>query len=617
MASPADRSPNVPNRFLLPAIAALAFAGACGSSTEPRVDVTPATITGTPTDTIRATVGSTVVTPLTVIVKNQAGRSIDSAIVTFAVTSGGGSVSSTSVHTDTAGRATTTWTLGPTAGVQSATATATGLTSVNFVAIAAAGAPATATKSAGDAQSAVAGATVPIAPSVKVVDAFGNPLQNVLVTFAVASGNGAITGALANTNASGIATVGSWQLGPSIGANTLSATVASLPALVFSATGTVGTASQVRITNTAPTLAAGRTFKLTAQALDANNNVIPTATITWSSSSASIATVDTGGTVKGVGAGNVTITAASGTGSATQAVSVIGHPVGTILGAAQLSGFITSIAVNQKTAYAGIFSGTVAPVDLATATASTTTGSAGGVITDIGVGGSVVSAVTSSPTPQAVVLNAAALSVTQTVNLGVTPFKQAITSDGKTLFVDRTDFSLISIDVASGTITSTILLGGTANAMKIAAGDTLLYIGTALGSVFEVDTRTNTIKRQLTPSATVSDLAVSRDGKTLYTIDGTANVTMTPLAAGGLSGTVTFLLPLSGVAISPDNQALWGSMSGALFNAPFQDGQFQTNLVPSFIPIPNGGSPTRVEFSPLGDFLVALDAATNKIYVLK
>ena len=176
MASHADRSLTVPNRIFLPTIAALAFAGACGS-TEPRVDVTPATITGTPTDTIHATVGSTVVTPLTVVVKNKAGSPIDSAVVTFAVTGGGGSVSAASVRTDVNGQATTSWTLGPTAGVQTASATATGLTSVSFVAIAAAGAPARVTKAGGDAQSALAGANVPVAPSVKVADALGNPLQ--------------------------------------------------------------------------------------------------------------------------------------------------------------------------------------------------------------------------------------------------------------------------------------------------------------------------------------------------------------------------------------------------------------------------------------------------------
>jgi hypothetical protein len=489
---------------------------------------------------------------------------------------------------------------------------------VSFVAIAAAGAPATVTKAGGDAQSALAGANVPVAPSVKVADALGNPLQNVLVTFAVASGGGSVTGGLANTNASGIATVGSWKLGGAIGANTLTATAGSLTAVTFTATGTVGSASQVNITNTAPTLAAGQTFKLTAQALDANNNVVPNATFTWSTSNSAIATVDTGGTVTGVGSGNATITAASGTGSGTQVVSVIGHPAGVIVGAAQMSGFMKGLAVSKTTAYAGIFAGqAVGVADLATATAAPANIAVTGNVVDVAVGGSTIAAVTSNPTPRVYTIDVGTQAITKSIDLDANPSRVAITSNGKTMFVDRTDFSLVTIDVASGAITSTITVAGTANAMKLAAGDSLLYVGTALGTVYEIDARTSQIKRQLHPSSAVIDLSVSRDGKTLYTIDGSNDVTMTPLAAGGLTGTATFASAPQGVAISPDNQALWVSLNGAVFNAPFQGGSFQTEFVSSVIPIPGNGSPNRIEFSTLGDFVVTIDGATNKIYVLK
>ena len=65
------------------------------------------------------------------------------------------------------------------------------------------------------------------------------------VTFAVASGGGSATGLTPTTNAGGIATVGSWTLGASPGANTLTATtsagITGSP-LTFSATGiTIGT----------------------------------------------------------------------------------------------------------------------------------------------------------------------------------------------------------------------------------------------------------------------------------------------------------------------------------------------------------------------------------------
>ncbi len=82
---------------------------------------------------------------------------------------------------------------------------------------------------------ALPGATVTDPPSVIVRDESGSPMVGASVTFAVTSGGGSITGAQETTNPSGIATVGSWTLGTSGGANTLSATSGSLPAVTFTA----------------------------------------------------------------------------------------------------------------------------------------------------------------------------------------------------------------------------------------------------------------------------------------------------------------------------------------------------------------------------------------------
>jgi len=91
--------------------------------------------------------------------------------------------------------------------------------------------------SAGDRQTVSAGATVPVRPAVRVVDARGRPVRLATVTFAVASGDGSLTGAEQITDDYGIATVGSWTLGRTGGTNTLSATVGTLPAVTFTATG--------------------------------------------------------------------------------------------------------------------------------------------------------------------------------------------------------------------------------------------------------------------------------------------------------------------------------------------------------------------------------------------
>lgn len=84
---------------------------------------------------------------------------------------------------------------------------------------------------------AAPGTMVTELPSVIVRDANGTPLGGVRVTFAVTAGGGSISGANTTSNASGIATVGSWTLGTAAGTNTLTATTGNLPAVVFTATG--------------------------------------------------------------------------------------------------------------------------------------------------------------------------------------------------------------------------------------------------------------------------------------------------------------------------------------------------------------------------------------------
>lgn len=80
------------------------------------------------------------------------------------------------------------------------------------------------------------GTTVQDRPSVIVRDDDGSPLAGVTVTFVVTSGGGSVTGGTRVTDASGVATVTSWTLGSAAGSNTVTASAASLPPVVFTAT---------------------------------------------------------------------------------------------------------------------------------------------------------------------------------------------------------------------------------------------------------------------------------------------------------------------------------------------------------------------------------------------
>lgn len=78
-------------------------------------------------DAQSAAISTALATPLTAKVTDAFGNPVGLVTVSFAVASGGGAVSVASVQTSAAGLASTTWTLGPTAGTQAVTGTADGL----------------------------------------------------------------------------------------------------------------------------------------------------------------------------------------------------------------------------------------------------------------------------------------------------------------------------------------------------------------------------------------------------------------------------------------------------------------------------------------------------------
>lgn len=190
------------------------------------------------------TVSGTLPTPVTVQVTDSNGNTVSQIIVAFAVTSGGGHVSSAADTTDATGRASVLWTLGSSVGPNVLSATA---------AVAVPGSPATFTASAvlagsspsvivnnGNGQHGLAGAPLNFPPSVLVRDGAGTPIAGKAVTFAVSGGGGVVSGGNAVTDANGIATVGSWTV--TTGANALTATVVDTASVVgnpvtFTATG--------------------------------------------------------------------------------------------------------------------------------------------------------------------------------------------------------------------------------------------------------------------------------------------------------------------------------------------------------------------------------------------
>jgi len=90
------------------------------------------------------------------------------------------------------------------------------------------------------------------------------------------------------------------------------------------ATATVNqTAASVTLAPTSVSFtSAGDTATLVATVTDAGGNIISGATVTWATSSSSVATVSSAGLVTAVADGTATITATSGSASGTATVTV-------------------------------------------------------------------------------------------------------------------------------------------------------------------------------------------------------------------------------------------------------------------------------------------------------
>src|SRR5690606_37456768 len=119
--------------------------------------------------------------PIRVRVLDSGGKPVSGQPVSW--TAGpGAEITPASPTTDSNGRVTATWTLGPAAGAQKATANAASF-SVEIEATAVAAEPDEITRLAGHAQSAPVGSVLPDSLSVRVVDRFGNPVPDVTVSW--------------------------------------------------------------------------------------------------------------------------------------------------------------------------------------------------------------------------------------------------------------------------------------------------------------------------------------------------------------------------------------------------------------------------------------------------
>lgn len=345
--------------ILLLVFAACKSSGGGSVTPPPPPPPAPATMTRVEGDHQTAAAGLPVPVRPAVKLAASDGSPFSGRTVEFAVTGGGGTLSGSggTQTTDADGIARATWVLGHLVGTNTLTATADATGSpITFTATAVANVAAQLSKVLGDAQTANAGSAVTTPPAVKVVDAYGNAVADLAVTFSVASGGGALTGASAHTGADGVATVGSWTLGNTAGANSLTATAAGSgitgnPA-TFTATGTAGPATSLtKVAGDNQTALAGQAVAVAPKVMvaDAHGNPVGGQSILFS-------VLQGGGSVTGANQS----TASDGTASVGS--WLLGAAGGNALGAAAGGLNVTFTATAQAplnaAQYAGTYTGT-------------------------------------------------------------------------------------------------------------------------------------------------------------------------------------------------------------------------------------------------------------------
>jgi uncharacterized protein YjdB len=380
---------------------------------------------------------------------------------------------------------------------------------------------------------------------------------------------------------------------------------------------TVTAAPVATVTVTPPTasVTVGQTVTLTAQTLDVGGNQLAGRPITWSTSSATVATVTQAGVVTGVGPGTATITATSEGKSGTATVTVTAVPVATVTvapGTLPLQvGQTGTLSATTRDAANNVLTGrevtwtssntgvaTVAPNGTVTAVApgtATITAASEGKTGTATVTVSAVPVATVSVSPQTVSLttggtqqvtatprdaqgNALARPVTwQTGNANVATVSQAglITAVG----VGTTNVTATS-EGRVGTVSVTVTAPpvGSVTVTPSSASVSVAFTTTLAATVRDVNGATIASAPVTWSTDKPLTAAVSQAGVVTGLLPGTATITA---ASGGKSGTATItvgLAPVATVTVSPstlnlrdrDNQrtgTLTATLRDALGNA--------------------------------------------------
>ena len=202
-------------------------------------------------------------------VRDVNGTVLQGVPVTVAITAGNGTLTGAPTLSTLGTTSIGSWRLGTTAGSQSVTVSVSGLPTRIYTVNATPDVATALTLIAGASQTALAGAELPVAPRVRLLDQFGNGVGAQSVVWTVTSGGGTLSGAATvSTDASGFANAPSWTLGRRGGVQELTAANGGISQIFFAAVQT-SFGVTLRYVGTPPTGAIAQAFTNAADRVSA------------------------------------------------------------------------------------------------------------------------------------------------------------------------------------------------------------------------------------------------------------------------------------------------------------------------------------------------------------
>ena len=307
------------------ALAAISLFAGCGDSATGSGDPTPSRLFVSRAPSASAVNRTAFAIQPIVQLRSASNEAVELAgvLITASIKTGPGSLQgATTAVTDDEGKATfTDLAIGGVAGAKTLAFNSEGLTEATATITTTAGAATSIVLQAGDAQTEAEGIAVPVRPAVKAMDIDGNAKSGVSVTFSIVAGGGTLGAPVQNTDAAGVAAVGSWAMGAA-GAQSLLGSATGLGSVAFTATSLRLNVASVVVTAPSASMIVNTTLQMTATPQDSVGRPLAGRTIVWSSNDQALATISVAGLVTGKLPGSPTMSAVSEGKTGTRGVTV-------------------------------------------------------------------------------------------------------------------------------------------------------------------------------------------------------------------------------------------------------------------------------------------------------